>query len=240
MNLQPAKSGDRLFFMGAAIGFALLVFAGFARTFYLHALFRMPAPSSFLEFHGAVMTGWIVLLLVQVALIWIRRTSLHRQLGLAAIAYATVMIPIGCMATLGAAQREVRAHSPAQLSQLNVLGLELTQLLLFAGFFGAGIWFRRRADLHKRLMVLATLCILPNAIVRLTLLTQDEFLTTNFGIIGVWALFVLCVVVIDTLRNRRLYPAFGWGAFIAVAALYLSWMGSRTAVWDQFWTRTLS
>jgi len=240
MNLQPAKSGDRLFFMGAAIGFTLLVFAGFARTYYLHALFHVPAPSSFLAFHGAVMTGWIVLLLVQVALVSIGRTRLHRQLGLAAIFYAILMIPIGGMATLGAAQREVRAHSAAQLSQLNVLGLELTQLLLFAGFFGAGVWFRGRADLHKRLMVLATLCILPNAIVRLSLLTQDGFLTTNFGIIGVWTLFVLGVVAIDTLRNHRLHPAFGWGAPLAIAGLYLSWMGSRTAVWDQLWIRTLS
>ena len=38
----------------------LLVFVGFARTYYLHSFFGMPALTRFLHLHGAVMTGWIV------------------------------------------------------------------------------------------------------------------------------------------------------------------------------------
>jgi hypothetical protein len=71
-------------------------------------------------------------------------------------------------------------------------------------------------------------------------LTNNDFLATNFGILGVWTLFVLSVVAIDTWRNRRLHPAFGTGATIAIAALYVAWLGSRSADWDQIWFRILS
>ena len=240
MMLAEAKLKDRLFFTGVAVFLLFFVFAGFARTFYLHGLFRVPAPSLFLQFHGALMTGWIVLLAAQATLITVRRTAWHRQLGYVAIAYAALIVPIGCLATLGAAQREVRAHSAIMAGQLNVLGLELTQLLLFAGFVGAGFGLRNRPDFHKRLMLVATFCILPNVIVRLTILSQVQALGTNLAILWLWTLFVLSFVAFDTFRNRRLHPAFGWGAPIAIAALAIAWAGSRTAIWNQFWTGILA
>ncbi len=223
--MARATVNDRLFFTGASLILVVFVFAAFARTFYLHSLFRMPAPSTFLQFHGAVMSGWIALLAMQAALVSVGQTKWHRRIGFAVVAYAALMVPIGCMATLGAARREVRSHSGAELSQLNVLGLELTQMVLFASFVAAGLWLRNRPDFHKRIMVVATLVILPNAVVRLSLLTHSAFLSTNFGIMAVWTLLVAGVVAFDTLRYRRLHPAFGWAASISIAALYVAWAG---------------
>ena len=240
MALAKPKIDDRFFFTGVTVFFMVFVLSGFARTFYLHAQFRLPAPSAFLQFHGALMTGWVALLLAQASLISLRQTAWHKRLGVLGVVYPLVVVPIGCLATLGAAQREVRAHSAVVLGQLNVLGLELTQLLLFAGLVGAGLWLRNRPDFHKRLMVVATVCILPNVIVRLAMLLPNQDLVTNFAILIVWTLLLLSVVAIDTLRNRRLHPAFGWGASIAVTAAYVAWAGSRTAIWDHFWTGVLA
>jgi hypothetical protein len=235
-----AKASERRFYIAVAISFGLLVFAGFSRTFYLHRLFRLPAPPPLIQVHGAIMTGWIVLFLAQVLLAANGRIAWHRRLGRVGAAYAALMIPIALAATFGASQREVRAHSQSILSQLNVLGLEVTQVLLFASFVGAAIWLRNKPSHHKRFMVLATLSILPNAIVRLTLLTNSPFFTTNLGILVLWALFVLAIVGMDSVRQRALHPAFAWGAPLAVMAVGTAWMVSRTAVWDDFWTRALS
>ena len=230
---------ERLYFAAVTGLLVLLALAGFSRSFYLHTLFGMPAPTRFLQIHGAIMTGWMLLLAIQTALIFVRRTRWHRMLGYAGVIYAVLILPVGAMATLGLARREVLAHSAAVPSQLNVLGLELTQLTLFAILVAGAVLLRAKTDIHKRLMVIATLCILPNAIVRLSLLTDFDFLSTNFGIITVWALLVVAVVGVDVWRNRRLHPAFGWSASLAIVALFAAWYASRTALWDHYWITTL-
>lgn len=230
---------ERLYFALVTGFLVLLAFAGFSRSFYLHTLFNQPAPRRFLQIHGAIMTGWMLLLLIQTALIFVRRPGWHKTLGYWGIAYAVLILPVGAMATLGLARREVLAHSAAVPSQLNVLGLELTQLTLFAVLIASAFLLRARTDFHKRLMVIATLCILPNAIVRLSLLSNLDFLSTNLAIMTVWTVLVLAVVGSDVWRNRRLHPAFGWSAALAILALYVAWYGSRTMLWDHYWIRAL-
>jgi hypothetical protein len=239
-ELPPPIAGERRFFGGLTVVLALLVFAGFARTYYLHNLFQLPAPSLLLVVHGALMSAWILLLAVQSALISARRVHWHQMLGVAGSLLAALIIPLGCSVTIGIAQREVRAHSSFVSSQLNVLGLELTQLLLFSCFIGLALWYRKRAPIHKRLMIVATLCIVPNAIVRLSLLTNIDFLSKNISILSIWALFVVGVIATDSLRRRRINPAFGWSASIAIAALYIAWYISRTAAWNGYWVRVLA
>ena len=57
---------ERRFFRVAAILFALIVLAGFGRTYYLKGLFAMPPLASMLvHTHGALMTAWVALFAVQ-------------------------------------------------------------------------------------------------------------------------------------------------------------------------------
>ncbi len=234
------RVGEHRFFRALAVALVALVFAGFAPTFYLHPLFGMPAPPALLAVHGTFMSGWIVLLAVQVMLISAGRVGWHQRLGIAGAMLAAVIVPLGCMATLVAAQREVRLHSAYVSSQLTVLGLELTQLTLFAAMIGAALWFRRRPATHKRLMIIATLCIVPNAIVRLALLTHSDALAQNIVVLSIWALVLVGVVVVDSLRAHRIEPAFGYGASIAIAALYSAWYLSTTPLWISYWSRVLA
>lgn len=209
----------------------IFVFLGFARTFYLHRLFGVPAPTSFMAFHGTLMSGWMVLLFTQTALINSNRVRWHRRLGVFGAFYAALIVPVGCMATLIAAAREVRAHSAMAASQLTVLALELTQMLLFAGLVTAAVSLRNRYDWHKRLMLMATLCILPNVIVRLSFLTNIEFFTRNINLLGLWALTVVLVVAIDSYRRRQLHPAFGLVGTLTIASLYAAYFVGISHEW---------
>ena len=147
----------------------------------------------------------------------------------------------GCTATLIAAAREVRAHSMDVASQLSVLALELTQMLLFACLVGSAVWLRNRHDWHKRLMLLATLCILPNVIVRISLLTSSAFFQRNITLLSLWALLVVVVVALDSYRLRRVHPAFVFGGMVAVSSLYAAYFVSLTPLWMRFatWLVTL-
>jgi len=49
------------FYLSIAVASTLLVFAGFARTYYLRRVFGFPALPGFLHLHGLVMSLWFVL-----------------------------------------------------------------------------------------------------------------------------------------------------------------------------------
>jgi len=177
------------------------------------------------------MTCWIALFAFQTFLVASNHTHIHRTLGIFGAGYAALVVVMGCTATVLAARREVLAHSRFVSSLLTVLALELTQMLLFASLVATGVWMRNRAGYHKRLMLLATFCMLPNPIVRL-------FVWAGFGsnimILVFWSSLVTAVVLLDSIRSRRLHPAFGLGATITIAFLYLAYFGSLTSLWQRF------
>lgn len=227
-GVSPRRT-EHQFFAWSAAFVALLVFVGFARTYYLQSLFRMPDLSTFLRFHAAVMTGWIALFVAQTLLITSNRRHVHRVLGMAGASYAAIVVAMGTAATVLSARREVRAHSDFVSSFLTVLALELTQMLLFASWVTLAVWFRNRTDYHKRLMLLATLCMLPNPTVRLLLMVGVQ---RNIVMLSVWALLVMAIVLVDSITNRRLHPAFGLGGTLTIALLYLAYFASLTSLWQ--------
>ena len=224
------KQDERRLFAWCAVFIVLLVFAGFSRTYFLHTFFQIPAPSSFLRIHGAVMSGWILIYFVQTILVSVNCVAVHRAFGMFGAGYAALVVAFGTTATFLSARREVRGHTDALFSFLNVFGLELAQMILFASFVTAAVWWRNHPGRHKRLMLLATLCMIPNAIVRLFL----RFFDSNLAFLNIWATLIVLIVLIDSIRNRRLHPAFGIGATIALTIMYVAQFASRTQAWQVF------
>ncbi len=183
---------DRSFYLWVSVFMAVVTFAGFARTYYLRGVFHAEALTLFLHIHGAVMTAWIVLFLLQSLLIATHRVKFHRRLGFFGVSLATLVVILGMTATIHAAAREVRGHTEFVPLQLSVLALETTQLLLFACFVGTAIWLRRKADIHKRFLLLATLCMLPNPEVRML-----PFIHNNLVFLLLWSAAVFSFVAIE-------------------------------------------
>jgi hypothetical protein len=234
--MDSRRQSERRFCAYVTTAIVLLVFVGFSRTYYLHSLFKTPKLTIFLHVHAGVMTGWIVLFAVQTFLIISSRIPIHRILGAFGAGFAVLVVLMGCTATVLAARREVRVHSGFVSSVLTVLALELTQMALFAAVVALGVWLRKRAGYHKRLMLLATFCMLPNPIARLFIWAG---LGSNIMILSFWASLVTAVVLFDSIRNRRVHPAFGFGATIIIVFLYLVYFGSRTLLWQHFAANTV-
>src|SRR5205823_3407581 len=160
-----SKRRERLFYIGMTIAIAVTVFAGFARTFYLRPYFQSQPLIPLLVLHGVVFTSWLALLLTQTTLIAAKRTRTHMRLGIAGGLLAVLMITIGTTTAI------IRAKSfeppPGFSSPLVFLTIPLGDMLVFAILVGAAFYFRRRMDVHKRLMLLATIAILPAAAARL-------------------------------------------------------------------------
>jgi hypothetical protein len=226
---------ERRYFVVVWLGLATLVATGFAKSCYLRSLFSAPPLTTLVHVHGAVMTAWVVLLGAQIALIVARRPAWHRRLGWWGIGVAALVVALGCAATLTAAAREVAGHTAQAPAQLTILGLELTQMLLFATLAGLAIRLRRRLDVHKRLMILATVCLLPSPISRLPI-----SFGTNAAILMWFDLIVVVVIVADAIRERRLHPAYGWGATLLLGGLNGAYVTAYSPAWHQVATWLVS
>jgi len=225
---RTGRGGARLY-AWVALAAILIVFAGFAKTFYLRSVSGAPPLSALLFVHGIVMTSWFVLFFAQVWLVEAGRADLHRLLGVLGLVLAVLVVCVGVAAAIDAGRR---GASPAPgVPPLLFMAIPLFDMPMFAALVGAGLWNRRRPDIHKRLMLLATLGMLTPPIGRIPLaFIQDGGPPVFFGLA---ILIVLACVAIDTAKNRRLHPAFAWGTALIIAMLPLRLIVATTDTWTR-------
>jgi hypothetical protein len=238
MAMKPITlpaSGSRGLYFYAVLGAAIVVFAGFAPSYFLKAFFGTPPLYPLLHLHGLVMTSWFVLFATQSWLVETHRVRLHRRLGIFGALLASMILVVGAaVVTINARAGRVPPAAPIPV----VVFLSYANLLVFGVLVGAAIYFRGRSEIHKRLMLLGTLNLLTAAITRIPLaFIQSGGLLTVFGLPD---LFIVACVAYDTLRHRRLHPAFAWGAILSIVWPVLAiWIGGSSA-WVKVTTWLLS
>lgn len=237
MNASAAPvrlPAERRFFAAAALVAALVAFVGFAPTYYLKGFFGTPALPGLVHLHGLVMTLWIVLFLAQVGLVAARRTDLHRRLGVAGAVLAAVVVVVGIATAIEGAKRGVTPGPPPTV----FMAIPIAVVLVFGAFVGTAIAMRRRSDWHKRLMLLGSIAVLTPAIARLPIGALHAGGILAF--MGVTDLFAIACVAVDTVRNRRLHPAFGWGALFLLLSHPAMLLLAGSGWWQAIATRLVS
>src|SRR5580765_2310654 len=100
-----ARLRDRRLYFFVTILTAAIVFAGFARTFFLNGWFAKLHLSSLFILHGVIFSSWLVVLVTQSMLVSAKKIHIHKKLGYASIAIVTAMFAPGWMMSARAAQR---------------------------------------------------------------------------------------------------------------------------------------
>ncbi|MCA1634033.1 MAG: hypothetical protein LC802_10035 [Acidobacteria bacterium] len=226
------KRRERLFYTGMAVAIVITVFAGFARTYYLRPYFGTPPLTPLLHLHGIVFTSWLILLVTQTVLVAANRTGIHRRLGMAGAVIAVLLVLVGCTTAL--VRAKIADVPPGAPSPLVFLTIPLGDMLVFASLVAAGFYFRRRGDVHKRLMLLATLAILPAATARLPFaFIQQVGLLASFGLAD---LFIVACLLYDLMARGRLHRATVWGGLLIVVSHPLRLVIGNTQAWLSFAT----
>lgn len=226
---------DRLFYGGMAVALAITAFSGFSRTYYfrmldggpLHTVSGGPV-TSVVHLHSALFTAWVILFVVQTALISARRVAVHRRLGILGAVLAAGMVAAGGMTAIAAARRG--SGGAAGLDPLAFMAIPLFDLVLFSTFVIAALLRRRDKEAHKRLMLLAYISIITAAIARLPGIAGRNPLI----FFGLEFLFLIAAMIYDLRSRGRVHRAYLWGgAFIlALVPLRLAVMG--TSAWHAF------
>jgi hypothetical protein len=216
--IERRAQRSRFYAYASALLLALTL-AGFAKSFFLKAIFGTPALPIQVHVHGILMTGWFVLLLIQTGLIGRGRVALHRQIGVAGVGLAACIVTV----TIFAAVRAVPRLEAAGLDPVFFTFTGLGGTLLFGGWVTAAIWWRTRPEVHRPLMLFATLQLVTAAIGRIELVVEDGLTR----IVLVQSCFVAALVVRDVLARRRPHPVILiGGAGLLASSPLLTWLSS--------------
>lgn len=234
-RITTARTGtqDRLFYTGMAIAMALTVVVGFGSTYYFRLLSGTPATVSggsitqTLHVHALLFTAWVLLFVVQTSLIAGRQVKVHRRLGLASLALAAGMIVVGLRTAIEAA---ARGAAPPGVDSLTFLVVPFFDVVLFTGFYAAGMVRRRDREAHKRLMLLAYVSIITAAVARLPGILPLGPLV----FFGLSFLFALAGIIYDWRTRGRIHRVYLWGAPILALSVPLRLALSGTRAWQSF------
>jgi len=225
---------DRLFYGGMAVAMGLTVFAGFARTYYGPLAIGGPRNTltggpwtTIVHLHAAFFTSWVLLFIVQTALVSTRRVAVHRRLGIAGAFLAAAMVVAGLLIATATA---ARGGGPPGVDPLEFLVVPLFDLVLFSGFVIAALMMRRQKETHKRLMLLAYVSIIAAATARLPgvlPLGPPVFF-------GLALCFVVAGALYDFMSRGRVHKVYWLGGAILVISVPLRLAISGTPMWRSF------
>jgi hypothetical protein len=214
---QPA----RYFFAGAAITMLMIMIAGF-HPYYLRGEGMAgrkisPQLATLVFVHGAAMTVWLMLFLVQSLLVPARKLRIHMKLGWGGVAVAFVAACSGFMLAVESV-RPIPAIPFWGMAYRQFLLVMLIEVVLFTLFVLAGVLYRKRPRIHKAMMLLASLSILAGATVRMPVLFPLFGEAGWAGIFGpvfvLGGLFVLVRSIVAGATDRWL--ATGYAVMVIV------------------------
>jgi hypothetical protein len=214
-----------------AVAMGLTVFAGFASTYYLRFLVGGPSATltrgpftALVHAHGALFTAWVLLFIVQTALVASRRVVVHRRLGVAGAVLAAAMAGAGTLVAIATA---ARGSAPAGLDPLAFLVIPIFDMVLFTTFVTAALARRTDKEAHKRLMLLAYVSIVVPAVARL----PGVLALGAPAAFGLSFLFVVVAGIYDFLSRRRVHKVYLWGGALIAASVPVRLAISGTSAW---------
>jgi hypothetical protein len=196
-----------------------------------------PEIRSFVILHGAAMTGWVVVFVIQTFLIAARRRRTHKMLGQIAAALAVFLVASGLWFNLASFRLAPPDFVLWSLKMKQFMLLGFYSLFMFAGFVAVGLIFRGKPEVHRPMMLLATLSTMPPAIARIDVfnaLYQGTTLERVFGpFLGTLTLGAIFLMVNWRLSGTidRTYT-MGYGVLACTQLLIMQL--ARTPMWDQF------
>jgi hypothetical protein len=223
------RAAERIFFGVMAMLLCTIVIVGFTPTYFGVGMLRAPLPSPILHVHGATFTLWMILYLVQSALISARRVTWHRSLGTIAFCLPPIMVILGLVTAIDALHRHVMIGplDPAVSLSIPLLGIGWFSVVIFAAWRN-----RRKPDAHKRLILIATIGLVDAALGRFPWSRMG--LSPAAGAVTGLAVLLLLVIVYDLISLRRIHRSTVWAAPITFAVGAFSVPIGMTAAWHAF------
>lgn len=232
-NASLAAAQERRFYGRMAVAMLVIVFIGFAPSFYLRGLISVPRPNSpmtpLIWAHGIVFTAWMLLFWWQTKLIAAGNRATHMKLGISGFGLAILML--GLM-FVTATEQVARITQPPFVDPLSWTAVPLSTIPQFIIFLWLGWQHRRDPQAHKRAMLILALLMMEPAIGRFPIF-PPSFAGQYAAAFLSWALIVP-LVVWDRRSRGELHWMTMLGLFVTAAVLVLRFSIWTSAAWRDF------
>jgi len=217
--------------------FLLLTFWGF-HAFYLHgkpAFGDSIQPRMFVldSIHGAAMSCWVVLFLIQSLLIGAGNRRLHMKLGWAALAVAPVLAISSVLTALRSVQSSPDDPLFFAFPYHRFMLVMFTEIALYTAFVTAGLITRKRPAIHRSMMLFASLSILSGSTARIPALYPLFSEVGWRGLFGPIFAIGAVLLVIRFFLTRRLDRPFALGYTAMVVVYILASQLAFTETWNR-------
>lgn len=145
---------DTYFYFVMSLVFVAIVLWGFGHTIsdnLIHA--TVPRPR-LLWFHSAAFSAWLLLFILQSALVRTHNVRVHRTLGWSIAGLGAAMIPLGI--TTAIAMGRFRTRTLHEAGAYLFEFVPFYDMVAFTTLLALGIYWRRKPEFHRRLLFLAT------------------------------------------------------------------------------------
>lgn len=226
----------RYFYFYMALACAAVAFLGFAPTYWVPMAHRTFSGSPVIHFHGFLFFTWTLYFAFQAWLAASGRVARHRSLGIIGVSLATAMAIFGFL---------VAVHMMKQSAAIGQTDagvafaiVPLSGIAFFATSFTLAIVNTRRPEVHKRLVLLASISLLDAAVARwfLTFLAPPgppgpPPVPVTIGPALVASLLLVAAIVHDWRTRGRPHPVYVYGGIALLAVKLLNWPISITPAW---------
>jgi len=204
---RPTDMVERWFFTAVAGAMLAIAIAGFMPSLVSPSGRRAPV-SLLAGAHGALFFVWLGIFFIQARLIADRRVRLHQQVGWAAAFVAALMIPLGYATCIEMVRHgfDLSGDLHADRDPAAVALFPLGDILIFSVLLAAGITLRRRAEVHKTLMLFANIALIPAPLAHLIGHVPTLAAIQAPIILLPIAVFFAAAIARDLLVNRTVHP----------------------------------
>jgi len=207
-----------MFIIGMIIGIVLLIVlanVGFYKTYIRHFPgfedYTRPDGRQFhfyriMHFHGMMMMGWLLMLLVQPILILKGKIKLHRMVGRLSYVLAPLVLLTMYLVTRAALDPVVAPEQQAAVVARR-MALDVPLIIFFAILYILAIVYKHRTALHSRFMVSTAFMLIGPPLSRALRAYLDYNREDSIDMARNITVFIgLAVTVGDSLRLKRISP----------------------------------
>jgi uncharacterized membrane protein YozB (DUF420 family) len=217
------------------VGFvcALIALLGFWPTYFGPLLLKgIPHPLPVIHLHATVFMTWVLLVITQAWLAAGGRVALHMKVGRYGMSWGVVVIIIGWTTAFFMFGERVQAGNFAEAERR--LLAPLTDMLFFAPVLAAAWIYRRKPEIHKRLIIVGTTILLIAAVHRMVFLGGRPPPLPQ--LLAVWLSPILFGMIYDFVKRRMVHPVYLIGIGVVLLMKFgRSWIRG-TETWSDFTT----
>jgi hypothetical protein len=154
---------SRYFLTAACIALAV-VLIGFWKTFFLPSFQGTFTAPAIIYFHGTLLFLWTIFLVAQSVLVRTKNLRIHRKIGFVGLGLAVGVSVSTIVLGIYILKRDVAA-GVGHTAVSSLVGM-FTTPIIFLTLVSAAIVYRKRPEVHKRLILLAMISIIWAAFLR--------------------------------------------------------------------------